>query len=457
MKDFNELRSEYRKFIYKNYKIFEDEDKIKIEYCFEIPNLSIFTPSIEIEKRNINFKSINNDFVKNLVFNIGMIELISYWKCVCPKKIIIECGMLDEEQISWFKKLYYYGLGEYRYINNINVNMEDMLEIIIDAKEEYNLDISNFDDNNLNGTLIPVGGGKDSCVTAELLSKYRSDNLCLIVGGKEPSIKSAEIAGYKNKIIYVKRTIDKNLIELNKQGYLNGHTPFSGMLAFLSYLVAYLSSKKYIALSNESSANESNVEGEKINHQYSKSFEFEQDFRRYADKYLKANIQYFSMLRPLNEFQIAKLFAKHEKYHKIFRSCNVGSKTFPWEWCCNCPKCLFVYIILSPFLYKNKLIEIFNEDLYEKESLLNTFIELCGYGKTKPFECVGTYEEVNFAISKTIQNLIENNIKLPYLLRYYSENYSLTNTKVDITNQYNEENNLPKEFDKILRKAIFNN
>ena len=175
-----------------------------------------------------------------------------------------------------------------------------------------------------------------------------------------------------------------------------------------------------------------------------------------ADKYLKADVYYFSMLRPLNELQIAMLFAKNEEYHKIFRSCNVGSKSIPWKWCGNCPKCLFVYIILSPFLYKNKLIEIFKEDLYEKEGLLDTFIELCGYGKTKPFECVGTYEEVNFAISKTIQNLIENNVKLPYLLKYYNENYSLTNTKVDITKQYNEENNLPKQFDEILRKAIFN-
>ncbi len=293
MKSFNNLRNEYKEFIYKSYKISEDETKIKIEYCFEIPNLSIFTPSIEIEKKNITFKNTNNDFVKNLVFNIGMIELISYWKCACPKKVIVKCGTLNNEQIEWFKKLYYYGLGEYRYINNIEIGIEDMMNITVDADEKYKLDTSKGEVSSLNGVLIPIGGGKDSCVTAELLNKYKDDNLCLIVGGKEPSIKSAEIAGYKDKIVYVKRTIDKNLIELNKQGYLNGHTPFSSMLAFLSYLVAYLTGKKYIALSNESSANESNVEGEKINHQYSKSFEFEQDFRNYADKYLRSRYSIF--------------------------------------------------------------------------------------------------------------------------------------------------------------------
>lgn len=63
--------------------------------------------------------------------------------------------------------------------------------------------------------------------------------------------------------------------------------------------------------------------GEKINHQYSKSYEFENDFEEYSKKYLKTEIKYFSFLRPLNELQIAKLFSKYKKYHKVFKSCNV--------------------------------------------------------------------------------------------------------------------------------------
>ena len=348
------------------------------------------------------------------------------------------------------------GCGEYRYINNIDVSLEEMLELKCNCKKEYELNINKNNNKELKGTLIPIGGGKDSCVTLELLKETKDENLCIIIGGKFPSLEAARIAGYEEKIVYIKRTIDKNLLELNKKGFLNGHTPFSSMLAFLSYLIAYLTGKKYIALSNESSANESNVEGEKINHQYSKSFEFEQDFREYSKKYLKADVEYFSMLRPLNELQIAKLFSQNEKYHKIFRSCNVGSKVIPWEWCGNCPKCLFVYIILSPFLYKEKLIKIFNKDLFESKELLKTFIELCGYGKTKPFECVGTYEEVNYAISKTIINLEKNNIQLPYLLEHYKQNYKLVDITNDLTTKYNEENNLTEEFNNILRRAIIN-
>ena len=270
-------------------------------------------------------------------------------------------------------------------------------------------------------------------------------------------MKCAKVAGYEdNQIIEVTRTIDSELLRLNKEGFLNGHTPFSSMLAFLSYFIAFLTDKKYIALSNESSANESNVEGEKINHQYSKSYEFEQDFEYYSNKYLKAGVHYFSMLRPLNELQIAKLFSRNKQYHQIFRSCNVGSKIVPWEWCGECPKCLFVFIILSPFLYKDELVAIFGKDLYQKENLLETFKELCGYGKTKPFECVGTYEEVNYAITVTIKELEKEKTKLPYLLQFYKDNYELADTTKDITKRYNEINSVPEEFDAILKENILN-
>ena len=115
------------------------------------------------------------------------------------------------------------------------------------------------------------------------------------------------------------------MLQLNAEGYLNGHTPFSALLAFLTLLIGVGSGSKYIALSNESSANESTVPGTDINHQYSKSIEFERDFRDYVSQHLSEEIQYFSFLRPLNEMQIASLFAQCEAYHPVFRSCNAGS------------------------------------------------------------------------------------------------------------------------------------
>lgn len=449
---FEEYRKCYPEFWYNRYSAYENEKTIYLEYEFEIPNLTKFHPKLQIAKKSFPLKSIDTLQARNMIFHIGMVELISYWKCTCSPKVILQCGYLSKEQIDWWKKLYFYGLGELFYRNQIQTDRKSFMDIQCKGQEEFKY--SEIQEP-AEGYIIPIGGGKDSVVTLETLER-KKDDYCLIINPKPVTLKCAEIAGMdKEHIIEIHRTIDKNLIELNSRGFINGHTPFSAMLAFVSYFIAYLTSKRYIALSNESSANESNIVGEKVNHQYSKSFEFESDFEEYASKYLKAPVKYFSFLRPLNELQIAKIFARQEQYHHTFKSCNVGSKEREWKWCCNCAKCLFAYIILSPYLYPEKLISIFGEDLFEKQELLDTFSELTGNKETKPFDCVGTFEEVNFAISKVIQNLERNQRNLPCLLKYYKEHYKLVDTTQDITKRYNEENHLTEEQSKMLRKALF--
>ena len=278
---FDELRREYPIFYYNSYKIFEENEKICIEYNFEIPGLTKFKPKMEILKKNFKFKSIDSDAVKNIVFNLGMIEAMSYFKSTCSPEFVVKCGMLDDYQKKWFKKLYYLGLGEFRFKNNIKVSEEEFVEFIADGEQI----LLEKQEDDLDGIIIPIGGGKDSNVTLDLLKDKKDDSLAFCIGGKFVSLECARIAGFSNEqVIEAKRTIDKNLIKLNTRGFLNGHTPFSALIAFTTYLCSYLLGKKYVALSNEDSANESNVNGENINHQYSKTIEFENDFREYAEK-----------------------------------------------------------------------------------------------------------------------------------------------------------------------------
>ncbi len=443
---FNKLREKYKNFYYDSYEIIESNENLKIVYHFKIEGLTEFTPYYLIDKKYITNKNIDKNLLNYLVFHIGLIELISYFKCTCSPNVIINAGYIDQDQINWFKKLYYYGLGEFLYKNGITVSMDNLMNITCNSKKEnINASYQGM------GNLIPIGGGKDSVVTLELLKDEFNNNTCFIINPKDVSAECAKTAGYSD-IFTVKRVLDKRLLELNDKGFLNGHTPFSSLVAFVTYLCAYLNNKKYIVLSNEASANEPTVIGTKINHQYSKTYEFENDFNTYTKKYFNIDIKYFSMLRPLSEFQIAMLFSKYKKYHKIFKSCNVGSKSNPWKWCCKCPKCLFVFIILSPFLYKDDLIDIFGSDLYSDETLLDTFLELAGYSETKPFECVGTYNEVRYAISLTIKRLGDN---LPYLLKYYKDNFPLTLDE-HLEDNFNYENNLDQKFIDIVKKAIKN-
>lgn len=444
---FNKYRKEYPNFIYDSYEVIDNIDSLKIVYHFNIEGLTPFNPSYLIDKKYIKNKNINKDLFNYLVFHIGLIELVSYFKCTCSPNVIIKAGYINEDQIKWFKKLYYYGLGEMLYTNGINVSEEELMNITVmsDKKIFENVEYSGI------GNLIPIGGGKDSNVSLELMKDEFDINTCFILNPKEIHEKCASTAGYsEDDTFIVKRFLDKKLIELNGEGFLNGHTPFSSLVAFVTYLCAYLSNKKYIILSNEASANEPTIIGTKINHQYSKTYEFENDFNEYTKKYFNIDIKYFSLLRCLNEFQIGMLFSNYKKYHDIFKSCNVGSKSVPWKWCCNCAKCMFVYIILSPFLYKEELVNIFGEDLFEKKELLNTLLELSGNSETKPFECVGTYGEVRYALSLIINKLGDD---LPYLLKYYKDNFDLT-TDIKYEDEFNEENNLDEKFVDIVKEEL---
>ena len=86
----------------------------------------------------------------------------------------------------------------------------------------------------------------------------------------------------------------------------------------------------------------------------------------------------------------------------------------------------------------------------KKKYLLNTLLELSGYSETKPFECVGTFLEVRYALSLTINKLGDN---LPYLLKYYKECFGLElDTKYET--EFNLENNLDDKFIELIKKEV---
>lgn len=114
-------------------------------------------------------------------------------------------------------------------------------------------------------------------------------------------------------------------------------------------------------------------------------------FHRYQMAYLPESSLLFQYAQALSEFQIARYFAKQKQYHAIFRSCNAGSKTD--SWCGHCPKCLFVYLILSPFLSRQELKDIFGRDMLEDTSMQETLEQLIGLQEEKSFECVGSRVE----------------------------------------------------------------
>jgi hypothetical protein len=452
---FDLLREKHPVFTFESFEIEDLADKLIITYNFNLGDTITFQPKWVLLKKHTDIDYRREEIFCRLVFNLGMVELVSYWKCACPPLVRIKAGYLDEEQKEWWKRQYFLGLGEFFYTNRIDTNIIDFMEIDVMAEpsaSSYNNTL--FEKT---GCLIPIGGGKDSIVTMELLSHRKENNLCYMINKRDISIRCAKLAGYNDdEILIEKRTLDPTLLELNKEGYLNGHTPFSAVVAFSSVLAAYLFDKEYVVLSNEASANESTVEGTEVNHQYSKSYKFEQDFINYEKQYVASGVHYFSLLRPFSELQIARFFAKHRKYYTVFRSCNVGSKTDIW--CCACPKCLFVFGIMSPFIDLEELADIFGSNMLEDESLIPIFDKLIGEAPEKPFECVGTRDELNTAICMAISKREAKGKELPKLYQYYKEKrlyrmYIGKNANAYFK-YYNDENSVPTEFVNRLKNLM---
>lgn len=456
MDKFEQFRKDFPVFIFRNYNISESDNIIEINFLFEISGLAEFHPSWIFYKPE-NF-SIKNDLTfERLAFSLGMAEAVSYWKATCSPVMRIECGELSPEQTEWWKKLYFMGLGEFFYINKINTDIESFIDIQSVGKF---ISKSETRRNNPDGCLVPIGGGKDSALTLETLSQAGMKCKCYSINKRKSITETVKTAGLpEDALITAKRNFDRSLVDLNSKGYLNGHTPFSSIVAFSAEITAYINNLKYIVLSNEDSANESTVAGQNVNHQYSKSFEFEQDFHNYEEKYLDTGIYYFSFLRPLAEFQITKMFVSHKKYLPVFRSCNLGSKVSPDIWCGDCPKCLFICLIMSPFLSHSELTEIFGKDLLNDTSMETYFIELIGKSEHKPFECVGSIDEVNLSVSLAIRNYLDKNQPMPFLFSKYIDLGLYSPDTIDSRNEeickgFSENNLLPDEFKNILTKEM---
>lgn len=446
-----EIRKQYPEFIFESYQVERGVNGIHASFVYKLGEYT-FQPTVDIPIASIRNEYINDDILDNLFFNFGVVNAINYYKLSLAPKFTIKCGELDAAQKEFFKKLFYNGLGELMYRNNALMQYSDFMTI--DAPEPAEPKKFFFDDN-FRGNLITVGGGKDSIVTLEALKGMRDQNLCMqfnrnLYPENHAALDGIHLAGYSlEQVCNFNLSIDKKVLELNQTGrFLNGHVPFSGMLAFACAIICYLNNLKYIVVSNEASANEGNIAGTTINHQYSKSYEFEKDFNNYLQTYLCEKMQYFSLLRCMNEFQIVQKFVKFPSYLKIFRSCNVGTKTN--SWCGHCAKCLYVFIMLYPFVGKDRLVEIFGRDLLDDETMGQIFVGLINPDTTKPFECVGTREEINYAIKLAIEDESAPQ-PLPKLLEWYrtSYNYNPT-TQYNVADYFNSEHNIPEEYLKAL-------
>ena len=480
------LRARHPRFVYESFSLETAGEGLQARFHFRIEPGIEFAPEItfeRIDRREV--EAIPKAALENLVFHLGLIEMLSYWKAACSPEIVVQAGALNSEQQAWWTELIHRGMGEYFYVNQIDFQRTDLVKITADRegkpKSEKQIpplrQAQGRDDNkgerreSVNRDLVLTSGGKDSAVTLELLREAGREFDCLLLNPAEAARAVVRQAGCGRAVV-VRRTLDPRLLELNAAGYLNGHTPFSALLAILGVAAAVLGGYRRVIVSNERSAEQATLqlpEGE-VNHQYSKTFHFERGFRRYSQNYLAPGVEYFSLLRPLYELQIARLFSSYPQYFPLFRSCNRAVDRNAW--CCRCPKCLFVFTVLYPFLEKQQLDGIFGEargedrgeDLFAWEGAAEGLRALLGMDRDKPFECVGTKEETLAAIYLCVEKARGEGTTLPPALRTVektvlsslslSAGSDLPALAERILTAWTDEHHLPPDLAEALRQKV---
>lgn len=354
-----------------------------------------------------------NETLKALHLILG----ISYYKLYCPEKIILK-NSITKEQAEFWNTVYTKGLGEFFYRNKIWPKIKFPFEKAKRGAQKFE---------RKNRALLGIGGGKDSIVAGELLKEDGLDLTGFLVETEKASpITEAVIKTMGIPSLKLERFLDQKIF-LKHEGSYNGHVPISAVFAFTGLLSALFYDYKYIVVANEHSSDFGNIKykGISINHQWSKSSEFEVLFQNYVSKFITPDVIYFSAIRQFYEIRVVEIFTKYKKYFPHFSSCNRNFKVYKERtnslWCGDCAKCAFVFAQLAAFLPKKELVEMFGKNLFADEKMLPMYRDLLGLGKLKPFDCVGTFEETNTALSMAAEKFKNDIVVKTFKPKYFDE------------------------------------
>ncbi len=393
---FDALRRRHPALVYESVETARDGSALRVRFRIRL------LPDVLFEPETV-FPDVPWDRVVRLppaalgrtLFHLGLIECLSYWKAACPPRIEVRAGPLDPEERAFFRDLLRRGLSEFLYVNGLDPRRPDLVEVVATAPGRAPRPAP-APDPGAPG-LFGVGGGKDSALGLGILLESGRPVRPLLLNPTPAARAVCRALGAPPPLV-ISRTIAPELLRLNDDGYWNGHTPFSALLAALGTATALLYGAPEFLVANERSAGEGSLRwrGLDVNHQYSKGGRFERAWRGFARRRI-ADVRYASLLRPLGELQVARALAARPAAHPAFVSCNRGGRE--GRWCRACPKCVFTAALLSAFLPGAEVTRILGGDPLADPPNGATLLALCGAGARKPLDCVGTLAESQAAVA----------------------------------------------------------
>ena len=323
---------------------------------------------------------------------------ISYYKAGFSPRIRVESTSLGASLERFLHELYVQGLGEYGYVNGLDVASRIRFPSADAgaAPSPHELVLPER-------ALVAMGGGKDSLVGLELMRGAGVEVLPCCVGQSELIAQTVKAAGLP--LLQIRRELAPELGAMNRAGAWNGHVPVTAINSAILLCASILYGFRYIVFSNERSSDEATLvgpDGSAINHQYSKSSAFEGAFREVIASEVSPDLEYFSVLRPFAELGVVKRFSALDRFHSVYSSCNrnfhLDGPRLEGRWCMDCPKCRFAALCLALFMDPPEVAAIMGGDLLDDPGQEEGFRALCRLGRDKPFECVGEAGESRAAL-----------------------------------------------------------
>jgi hypothetical protein len=386
-----------------HYNVAQDGNELSFGFqiVFEDNSTTDFTETITVP---IAITHPDDPCLQRILQSLHIGLAISYYKLYFPPKIE-HPYKLSATAADFWNSVYRNGLGEFMYTNKLHAN--DLATFHGDAPAT---NVSQLPTNQ--SAILGIGGGKDSIVGFETLKNLQIPVSGFILGTGTHAGQAQEVADIMGVgVDHVERKLDPQLLALNNSpNTYNGHVPISMVFAFCGVLLAYLRNTAYVVVANEASASipQAQWDGNAVNHQWSKSLEFEKLFQTYTEQEICTGITYFSIVRPLSSVAIAKLFARYPQYFETFTSDNGVFRVDPalrpnGRWSTTSPKSLSSFILLAPWIQDHDMQRIFGANLLDEQALSSLFLQLTGLEGHPPLDCVGTIDEMILSLNLLTQ------------------------------------------------------
>ncbi|HSH17998.1 MAG TPA: hypothetical protein VK978_01305, partial [Candidatus Saccharimonadales bacterium] len=237
------IHNKYKQFIFERYAFDAPSKTVSLHYSLD--GVVQFTETFRFDVDFANYDpTVLDRALQALFFMAG----VSYYKTYVPAEIVIKHGQMDRVSAAFFSKTYQRGLGEFWYVNKLDPRTPVDFPVITNEPQHLQL-------HHGEGALVAVGGGKDSLLSIEILRSALPGMTTWVLGHKQQLSPLVERIGLPHS--NVERTWDRKLLELNEQEQdraYNGHVPISAIIACAGVVLAVLTGRRDIVVSNEQSA-----------------------------------------------------------------------------------------------------------------------------------------------------------------------------------------------------------